>query len=43
MKDAVKAEILDLYLVKHWAIVTVFRVNQVREHVQFVVQQNSRF
>ena len=50
MKDAVKAGILDLYLVKHWAIkfatdaaVTVLRVDQVRKHVQFVVQQNSRF
>ena len=38
MKDAVKAGILDLYLVKHWAIkfatdaaVTVLRVDQVRE------------
>ena len=40
MKDAVKAGILDLYLVKHWAIkfatdaaVTVLRVDQVREHI----------
>ena len=37
MKDAVKAGILDLYLVKHWAIkfatdaaVAVLRVDQVR-------------
>ena len=42
VKDAVKAGILDLYLVKHWAIkfatdaaVTVLRVDQVRKHVQF--------
>ena len=40
MKDAVKAGILDLYLVKHWAIkfatdaaVAVLRVDQVREHI----------
>ena len=50
MKDAVKAGILDLYLVNHWAInfatdaaVTVLRVDQVTRHVQFVVQQNFRF
>ena len=53
MKDAVKAGILDLYLVKHWAIkfatdaaVAVLRVDQVREHICVVpyvaVQQNSR-
>ena len=45
MKDAVKAGILDLYLVKHWAIkfatdaaVTVLRVDQVREHICVVPQ-----
>ena len=50
MKDAVKAGILDMYLVKHWVIkfatdaaVTLLRVDQVRKHVQFVVQQNFRF
>ena len=43
MKDAVKAGILDLYLVKHWAIkfatdaaVTMLRVDQVRELLKFV-------
>ena len=47
MKDAVKAGILDLYLVKHWAIkfatdaaVTVLRVDQVCRAV--ALQQNSR-
>ena len=49
MKDAVKAGILDLYLVKHWAIkfatdaaVTVLRVDQVREHICVIFQKNSR-
>ena len=49
MKDAVKAGILDLHLVKHWAIkfatdaaVTVLRVDQVREQICVIFQQNSR-
>ena len=49
MKDAVKAGILDLHLVKHWAIkfatdaaVAVLRVDQVREQICVIFQQNSR-